>query len=393
MSICLQDSPSNLLILLTPDELSQAARRVNHDDADTFEEAPCVYPYNAMPYLQPPYPGGINGHRGRPRKFGNFGNSGIRQRVTQWPLQSSEERAFEGRSLVDLLGHLDLLKRRWNIGDFFLDEWKGYSKLRPAFHNRIELVTDSSIYRYGALLNLGEKHLTIGDYWSVDDTIPIHEKEGQAILKALQSLGKSLIDSRADVLTYSMAVSTVDMSVGYLFRIVSEKGRVLDKAVSYSVMYERLRYYLSLLGIYKGETPHSFRSGCAITMALSGAAENEDQEMKHSGWFGRAGAEYYRRIHTLVVAESVALRLSQVVGLKILKRYFKNKLTILVWLMFLTKSERSIHNDNAAASNEPTSMAIGAIVATGVLCGIGAILCIGGLVLSCKKCVTDGIIV
>ncbi|VDI03984.1 Hypothetical predicted protein [Mytilus galloprovincialis] len=103
-----------------------------------------------------------------------------------------------------------------------------------------------------------------------------------------------------------------DMSVGYLFRIVSEKGRVLDKAVNYSVMYERLRYYLSLLGIYEGETPHSFRSGCAVTMALSGAAENVDQAMKHIGWFGRTSAEYYSRIHTLVDAGSIALRLSQV---------------------------------------------------------------------------------
>ncbi|CAG2239079.1 unnamed protein product [Mytilus edulis] len=38
-------------------------------------------------------------------------------------------------------------------------------------------------------------------------------------------------------------------------------------------------------------------------------------------------------------------------------------------------------------------MAIGAIVATGVLCGIGALLCIGGLVFACKKCVSDGVIV
>lgn len=37
----------------------------------------------------------------------------------------------------------------------------------------------------------------------------------------------------------------VDLSKGYLFRIVSENGRVLDKNVSYSVVYERLLYYLS----------------------------------------------------------------------------------------------------------------------------------------------------
>ncbi|CAG2224941.1 unnamed protein product [Mytilus edulis] len=138
-------NPSDSLILLTLEELAKAARRVNHDDADTFEEltrqanrhqlkldisslclsvlggkvadaitkavskclkekqpekdttpkpedsplhnlyppyqAPCMYPYNAMPYLQPPYPGGFNNnYRGRPRNSGNFGNSGIRQR-------------------------------------------------------------------------------------------------------------------------------------------------------------------------------------------------------------------------------------------------------------------------------------------------------------------------
>ncbi|CAG2194020.1 unnamed protein product [Mytilus edulis] len=123
-TLCLQDNPSDSLILLTLEELAKAARRVNHDDADTFEEltrqanrhqlkldisslclsvlggkvadaitkavskclkekqpekdttpkpedsplhnlyppyqAPCMYPYNAMPYLQPPYPGGFN---------------------------------------------------------------------------------------------------------------------------------------------------------------------------------------------------------------------------------------------------------------------------------------------------------------------------------------------
>ncbi|XP_061174865.1 uncharacterized protein LOC133184007 [Saccostrea echinata] len=84
----------------------------------------------------------------------------------------------------------------------------------------------------------------------------------------------------------------VDLSKGYLFRIVSENGMVLDKNISYSVVYDRLLYYLSTLGIYEGETPHSFRSGCAITMALSGSADNADQVMRHIGWFGKSSAEY-----------------------------------------------------------------------------------------------------
>lgn len=103
----------------------------------------------------------------------------------------------------------------------------------------------------------------------------------------------------------------VDLSKGYLFRIVSENGRVLDKNVSYSVVYERLLYYLSTLGIYEGETPHSFRAGCAITMALSGSAENVDQVMRHIGWFGKSSAEYYSRMHTMIDSGVVATKLAE----------------------------------------------------------------------------------
>lgn len=64
---------------------------------------------------------------------------------------------------------------------------------------------------------------------------------------------------------------------------MSENGRVLDKNVSYSLVYERLLYYLSTLAIYKSKTPHSFRDGCAIAIALSGSAENVDQVMRQIG--------------------------------------------------------------------------------------------------------------
>jgi hypothetical protein len=41
----------------------------------------------------------------------------------------------------------------------------------------------------------------------------------------------------------------VDLTRGYLFRVVSEIGSVLDKPVSYSVVYQRLIYYLTTLGM------------------------------------------------------------------------------------------------------------------------------------------------
>ena len=86
---------------------------------------------------------------------------------------------------------------------------------------------------------------------------------------------------------------------------------MLDKAVSYSVMYERLKYYLTSLGLFEDETPHSFRAGCTITMALSGSADNAEQAMKHIGWFSKSSAECYGRMHTLVDSAVVASNLSK----------------------------------------------------------------------------------
>lgn len=67
----------------------------------------------------------------------------------------------------------------------------------------------------------------------------------------------------------------VTLATGFLFRPVSDAGVVLDAWLSYSV-YERLRNYLISLGIYEGEAPHSFRVGCAIKLAMSGAAKNNN---------------------------------------------------------------------------------------------------------------------
>jgi hypothetical protein len=44
---------------------------------------------------------------------------------------------------------------------------------------------------------------------------------------------------------------------------------------------------LTTLGIYDGETPHSFRAGCAITMALADSVENVEGVMNHIGWFSQ----------------------------------------------------------------------------------------------------------
>lgn len=80
----------------------------------------------------------------------------------------------------------------------------------------------------------------------------------------------------------------VDLTVGFLFRKASGKGRVLDLPITYDVAYDRLKHYLVTLGIYEGETPHSVRGGCAVTMRLTGAAQGIEDLQRHVGW--RSGA-------------------------------------------------------------------------------------------------------
>lgn len=88
----------------------------------------------------------------------------------------------------------------------FLDNWSGCSKWRPEFHRCIEMSTDSSGFRYGAIAKLGEQIIELGDYWADSDSRPIHVKEADAILKSLLSLGDKLLNSRVDIKTDNMAV-------------------------------------------------------------------------------------------------------------------------------------------------------------------------------------------
>lgn len=68
----------------------------------------------------------------------------------------------------------------------------------------------------------------------------------------------------------------VDLFMGYLVRIVVEYSRGLDKNVGYLVVYEMLKYYLLILGIYEGKILYSFRLGCVIIMILLGLVERVD---------------------------------------------------------------------------------------------------------------------
>lgn len=82
--------------------------------------------------------------------------------------------------------------------------------------------------------------------------------------------------------------------------------------MSYSVIYERLKFYLGKLCLHEGDSPYSFRRACAVTLSLSGSASAEKGIMGHVGWFLNKSLEIYSEMHKLVDVGSVSNLFAQV---------------------------------------------------------------------------------
>lgn len=135
--------------------------------------------------------------------------------------------------------------------------------------------------------------------------------DGKTNTFAIMRYSDNLTCPIAELETYLSGAKSlgIDLKTGYLFRTVSENGLVLDTPISYSSIYERLKYYLRTLGLDDGETPHSLRAGCAVTLALSDAASR--QLMSHVGWSDSKTADYYSRATKIRDATETALTLAQ----------------------------------------------------------------------------------
>jgi hypothetical protein len=94
----------------------------------------------------------------------------------------------------------------------------------------------------------------------------------------------------------------LDLSCGYLFRPIAADGSVENTPFSYAATYDRLRHYLTILGLYEGETPHSIRAGCAISLRSSTellpssvASGRNTVVAAHVGWFSDHSVKHYTR--------------------------------------------------------------------------------------------------
>ena len=74
----------------------------------------------------------------------------------------------------------------------------------------------------------------------------------------------------------------ISLSPGNSFRATNHQGHIVDKPLLSSTADSCLRKYLCDANIDGGETLHSFRSGCALTLAFSGSPLADI--MSHVGW-------------------------------------------------------------------------------------------------------------
>ena len=86
----------------------------------------------------------------------------------------------------------------------------------------------------------------------------------------------------------------ITLSNGYLFRPTNHQGHIANKPLTSSSAEARLKYYLKDAKIEEGETLHGFRSGSAITLALSGSQLAD--VMSHVGWSNKGTALYYMKL-------------------------------------------------------------------------------------------------
>ena len=97
---------------------------------------------------------------------------------------------------------------------------------------------------------------------------------------------------------------SIDLSLGYLFRPTNPKGNILDKPFTGSAAEARLKLHLQAAHLFAGETLHSFRSGCALTLMFSGSTLAD--VLSHVGWKSPATASYYLKLADVLRAGAPA---------------------------------------------------------------------------------------
>ena len=111
----------------------------------------------------------------------------------------------------------------------------------------------------------------------------------------------------------------IDLTTGYLFRPTTPNRGVQEAPLTSSAAEARLKIYLQQMKADDGETLHGFRSGCAITPALTGAELSEI--MDHVGWSRQHTASYYMQLAKVMNPTGASQRLTSPVALEALQSW------------------------------------------------------------------------
>lgn len=91
----------------------------------------------------------------------------------------------------------------------FIDSWEGFVSLREERHLQLPLFTDSSKFKWGAMVMLQGKEVEMSDFRSVDDSRQIHLKEASALYCALMAVQDTLKNHRVDAYVDNTALVRV----------------------------------------------------------------------------------------------------------------------------------------------------------------------------------------
>ncbi|ESO88966.1 hypothetical protein LOTGIDRAFT_154035 [Lottia gigantea] len=86
-------------------------------------------------------------------------------------------------------------------------------------------------------------------------------------------------------------------------------GQIHEQLENWEHIFDQVKF--GNVGLDQGEAPHSFRSGCDITMALSGSVNNPEQMIRHIGWFTENSARYYSMINALADSTIIATKYAE----------------------------------------------------------------------------------
>jgi integrase len=140
---------------------------------------------------------------------------------------------------------------------------------------------------FNLLANTGDRAGDLGALL-VEQMFMLPDKEG-VMLNITKGKITNICDPRVVIVLRSS--SSEFLAGGYVFRPLDAHSKLSMKSFKSSAANVRLKLYLKNLNLWDDETPHSTRSGCALTMSWLGL--DKEKIKQHAGWKSDSMFQHY----------------------------------------------------------------------------------------------------